>query len=148
MDFSLLEPIQHFYFPPWNKTPPYSVKISELLKEEAALAYITSLKSFKKNDILIYSDASVFPKETTSVGIGLIVFKYNTTNKSFGKTYRESTNIGLNQLVYNGELEGITKGIEYASLKVKPGRHFHIYSDNKAAIYKLQNLSDKPGQLY
>ena len=146
VDSSLLEPIKHFYFPPWNKTPPYSVKISELPKEEAALAHTSSLKSFGKNDVLIYSDASVFPKKTTSIRTSLIVLKYNTTNKSFGKTHQESTNIGPSQLVYNSELEGITKGIKYASSRAKLGQYFHIYSNNKTVIYKLQDPSDKPDQ--
>ena len=97
---------------------------------------------------MIYLNILVFLKETISARISLIVLKYNTINKSFGKTHQESTNIGPSQLVYNGELKGITKGMEYTSSKAKPGQHFHIYSDNKAAIYRLQNPSDKPGQSY
>ena len=38
-DLSSLEPIQHFYFPPWGKTTPYTTTICPLPKDEAALAY-------------------------------------------------------------------------------------------------------------
>jgi len=145
-DFSLLEPLRHFYFPPWNKTPPFTVNISELPKEEAALAHASSLKSLGKDDVLIYSDALVLPEETTGVGIGLVVLEYNTTSKSFEKTHQQSANIGPSQLVYNGELKGVTRAMEHTSLQAKPGRYFHIYSDNKAGIFRLQTPSDKPDQ--
>ena len=57
VDYSTLEPIQHFKFAPWNRVTPYSVQISELPKEEAALVYNSTLPS-GIDDYLIYTDAS------------------------------------------------------------------------------------------
>jgi len=48
--------------------------------------------------------------------------------------------------VYNGELDGITSAIEYASNIASPGDYFDIYSDNQASIYRLSKTSDNPGQ--
>lgn len=56
------------------------------------------------------------------------------------------TNIGPNQLVYEGELEGATSAAEYASKIAKRGLHFHIYSDNQAGLWRLSTPSDNPGQ--
>ena len=42
------------------------------------------------------------------------------------------TNLGTEQLVYNGELEGVTKAIEYASEIARPGQLIQVYSDNQA----------------
>jgi ribonuclease HI len=56
------------------------------------------------------------------------------------------TNLGNSQLVYNGELEGTTQAIEYASRAAKPGQSYHIYSDNQAGLYRLKAPSDNPGQ--
>ncbi|RAL60377.1 hypothetical protein DID88_000153 [Monilinia fructigena] len=57
-------------------------------------------------------------------------------------------NIGPNQLVYNGELCGVTKAIEYASSIACSGQKFKIYSDNQAGLYRLKTPSDHPGQAY
>ena len=48
--------------------------------------------------------------------------------------------------MYNGELDGITSAIEYASNIASPGDYFDIYSDNQAGIYRLSKTSDNPGQ--
>jgi len=55
-------------------------------------------------------------------------------------------NIGDQELVYNGELQGITTAIEYASQIAKPGLQFHIYSDNQAGLWRLKTPSDNAGQ--
>jgi len=34
-----LEPLRHFRFPPWNKVTPYTIDISPLPKDEAALVH-------------------------------------------------------------------------------------------------------------
>ncbi|RAL60832.1 hypothetical protein DID88_010157 [Monilinia fructigena] len=61
---------------------------------------------------------------------------------------QERSNIGPNQLVYNGELCGVTKAIEYASSIACSGQKFKIYSDNQAGLYRLKTPSDHPGQAY
>ena len=55
-------------------------------------------------------------------------------------------NVGPQELVYNGELQGVTTAIEYASKIAKPGLHFHIYSDNQAGLWRLKTPSDNAGQ--
>ena len=55
-------------------------------------------------------------------------------------------NIGKNQLVYNGELEGIVLAMEKARTIATPGQPIRIFADNQAAIYRLQTPSDRPGQ--
>ena len=56
------------------------------------------------------------------------------------------SNIGLGQLVYNGELEGATLAIKYANSIATRGQDFQIYSDNQAGLYRLKTPSDNPGQ--
>ena len=78
VDYSTLEPIQHFKFAPWNRVTPYLVQISELLKEEAALVYNSTLPS-GIDDYLIYTDASsVLGPQSTRIRIGLVVLNYST----------------------------------------------------------------------
>lgn len=55
-------------------------------------------------------------------------------------------NIGPGNLVYNGELEGVTLAVEYAARIAKPGLNFHIYADNQACLWRLKTPSDNPGQ--
>ncbi|EDN97573.1 hypothetical protein SS1G_12425 [Sclerotinia sclerotiorum 1980 UF-70] len=61
-------------------------------------------------------------------------------------SHQETINIGVNQLVYNGELLGVTKAIEYANSIAQPGNKFKIYSDNQAGLFRLKTPSDLPGQ--
>ncbi|KAF7574516.1 Dimer-Tnp-hAT domain containing protein [Pyrenophora tritici-repentis] len=68
---------------------------------------------------------------------------YNSTQQEI---YSETVNIGQYQLVYNGELEGITRAFEYAAKNATTDQEFEVYADNQAAIYRLKNLSDNPGQ--
>ena len=60
--------------------------------------------------------------------------------------YQKSANIGSSQLVYNGELEGITLAAEYASKIARPNQEIAIYADNQAALLRLKTPSDRPGQ--
>ena len=83
-------------------------------------------------------------KELRGIGVGLAAFKHRTGIPQ--KVYQSMTNLGDTQLVYNGELEGATLAIEYASQVAQPGQHFHIYSDNQAGLYRLKTPSDYPGQ--
>ena len=72
-----LESLQHLNFPPWNKDTPYSIDISPLPKDEAALVYNTNLY-LGTNKFTIYTDASSIPGEDSKgVGVGLVVLNYN-----------------------------------------------------------------------
>ena len=133
VDVDSLEPIEHFKYPPWDRTTPYSVSISQLSKDNATLEHILSLQQLGANDVTIYTDASSMSDEKSiGVGVGLVVFKHRTSRPRI--VYRCMSNLGKTQLVYNGELEGATQAIEYASLVAQPGQHFHIYSDNQAGL--------------
>ncbi|EDN96572.1 hypothetical protein SS1G_01498 [Sclerotinia sclerotiorum 1980 UF-70] len=135
-----LEGIHHFYFPPWKKEVPYKVNISKLGKEEAAMIHNLAFKYRCKNTITIYTDASS-TLEGIGIGIGIAVILPN------GRiSHQETINIGVNQLVYNGELLGVTKAIEYANSIAQPGNKFKIYSDNQAGLFRLKTPSDLPGQ--
>jgi hypothetical protein len=54
-----LEPLRHFRFPPWNKVTPYTIDISPLPKDEAALVMI-----FFRRDVL--SSRDILPDEKFS----------------------------------------------------------------------------------
>ena len=83
-------------------------------------------------------------EKSIGVGVGLVGFKHRASTPRI--VYRSMSNLGNTELVYNGELEGATQAIEYASLVAQPGQHFHIYSDNQAGLYRLKTPSDRPGQ--
>jgi ribonuclease HI len=78
------------------------------------------------------------------VGVGLVVLNYNLGIPQV--VYQNTINLGDSQLVYNGELEGTTQAVEYASRMAKPGQTYYIYSDNQAGLYRLKTPSDNPGQ--
>jgi ribonuclease HI len=140
-DSADLEPLQHFKYPPWNRTMPYTVDISPLSKDEAAQAHNSNLY-LRRDDFIIYIDASFIPEESsTGVGVGLVVLDHSQEI-----VYQETLNLGDSQLVYNGELEGTTRAVEFASRAAKPGQTYYIYSDNQAGLYRLKTLSDNPGQ--
>ena len=143
-DLEDLEPLQHFKFPPWNKATPYAVNISPLPKEQAAQTHYSNLHR-GANKFSIDTDASSMPGEDSSgVGVGLVVLNYDKGAPRV--VHKSMTNLGDSQLVYNGELEGTTRAIEYASQAAKPGQAYHIYSDNQAGLYRLKTPSDNPGQ--
>ena len=73
------------------------------------------------------------PGDTTGIGVGLVVQSFK--NNVLQTTTKNTDNIGKEQLVYNGELKGVTQAIELASLIAKPGQTYDIYSDNQAGIY-------------
>ncbi|EDN93481.1 hypothetical protein SS1G_09348 [Sclerotinia sclerotiorum 1980 UF-70] len=135
-----LEGIHHFYFPPWKKEVPYKVNISKLGKEEAAMIHNLAFKYRCKNIIIIYIDAlSIL--EGIGVGVGIVIILPN------GRiSYQEIINIGVNQFVYNSELLGVTKAIEYANSITQRGNKFKIYSDNQAGLFRLKTPFDLPGQ--
>ena len=59
--------------------------------------------------------------------------------------YKEKTNIGSKQLVYNGELEAIVKASEVVKFIVKKDYTYKVYADNQASLYRLTNPLDQPG---
>ena len=48
--------------------------------------------------------------------------------------------------MYNGELEGITIGLEKAVELVDNYLDVKIYADNQAALLRLKTASNNPGQ--
>jgi ribonuclease HI len=140
VDLDSLEHIQHFKYPPWKRITPYSVTISSLPKDQAAIAHNNLGPG---EDIFsIYTDASAIAHESsTGIGVGFLVCR-NGTTQILDKMF----NIGPSQLVYNGELQGIIKAVEYASFMARKGQEFRIFSDNQAGLHRLNTPSDNPGQ--
>jgi ribonuclease HI len=120
------------------------VVISKSTKEDEAKAHNTFIESLPLTDTTtIYTDASSTEKGK-GIGVGVVVYDHSDWEKRI--TLRKSYNIGTSQLVYNGELEGVTQAIEYANSVAKEGESFIIYSDNQAGIWRLKTPSDNPGQ--
>ena len=138
-----IEPIRHYHFPPWRRGMPYKVEISQLSKEDEAIQHTTTFRSNPHNHVFIYTDASsTATKDSKGIGVGMTVLSPPSET-----IHHESlTNIGPNNLVYNGELEGATLAAEYAAKIAKPRLHFHVYSDNQAGLWRLKTPSDNPGQ--
>jgi ribonuclease HI len=145
VDTRRLEPIRHYYFAPWDRKTPYLVQISSLAKAEEAKAHNDSIRSLLGSKLVgIYTDAS-YTLEGSGVGVGLVAYDYSQERQG-QITTQKLRNLGEEQLVYNGELEGATQGIEYASRIAKPGWIYKVYSDNQAGLYRLKTPSDNPGQ--
>ena len=144
VNFSTLEPIQHFAYAPWERTTPYKVAISSLSKEEEAIAHKNSTSNLQLKTLIAYSDASQRTDSygyKTGIGVGIAFY-----NSSLQLLDQSTTNIGSHQIVYNGELEGVTRAIEIASQRAKPGETYKIYTDNQAGLHRLATVSDNPGQ--
>jgi hypothetical protein len=122
-----LENLQHYYFAPWNTSLPYTVTISQLPKEEEAIQHNIELAyDNSPTTTRLYSDASLIPSNPSSLGVGIGLVALNQSTRSY--IYRQ--NIGPEQLVYNGELLGVTLAIEYASSIAQPRHCYKVYSDN------------------
>jgi ribonuclease HI/endonuclease/exonuclease/phosphatase family metal-dependent hydrolase len=139
-----IEKISHFHFKPWNSGLPYTTHISKLSKEDATAEHIAR----RDNDVLqnktyIYTDASSM-EESTGIGVGLAVYEMRDFTPNL--IYTEKKNIGKEQLVYNGELEGIVRACEYAAEIAIPEQTFKICADNQASLHRLARPSDNPGQ--
>ena len=67
----------------------------------------------------------------TGIGVGLVAYDFSKEGREI---YQEQVNIGKGQIVYNGELEAITRGFEYAAAVAPEYKDIHIYADNQAAI--------------
>jgi hypothetical protein len=110
---------------------PYKITILKELKKETIILYNFYLKTLYNNSFIlsIYIDESQTKKEL-KVGLGLIVYSYETSYIPVIAKYRESQNIEASTIVYNRELEGITRAIKYTSNKVKRKKLFNIFIDN------------------
>src|SRR6201747_1321446 len=80
------------------------------------------------------------------IGLSFTVYKHNTSYIPVKPIYTEYWNMGDNSIVYNSELEAVTRALEHASDIAKEGVHFNIFSDNQAGILRLKTPLDKPGQ--
>ncbi|EMD97938.1 hypothetical protein COCHEDRAFT_1086846 [Bipolaris maydis C5] len=122
---------------PWSATTPYRINISKKSKESEAEHHKELLED--EHLLSIYSDASATSKgKGVEVGVALY--------KGASLIAQEKANIEYNQLVYNGELEGITLGLEKAVNLADDYLEVRIYTDNQAAILRLKTASNYPGQ--
>jgi ribonuclease HI len=94
--------------------------------------------------LAIYSDASAL-KDGTGIGVGLVAYDYAQDAQ---EVFTQILNIGENQIVYNGELEGLALAFEYAAKVATPLQEIRVHADNQAAIYRLHTPSDKPAQTW
>lgn len=123
---------------------PFKVIISSRSKEEEAKSHNNAIRLVgNTNTTLTYSDASS-SEEATGIGVGLVSYDYSQRQR---RTIDYTTrNLGKERIVYDGELEGATLGIEYAAKIAKRDWQYIIYSDNQAGLYRLRTPSDNPGQ--
>lgn len=84
-------------------------------------------------------------EDLVGIGVGVVVYEIGG-NQDPRVSLQQTSNLGDQQLVYNGELEGTTQAIEYLSEISKSGQIYTVYSDNQAALYRLRTPSDNPGQ--
>jgi hypothetical protein len=110
---------------------PYKITILKEPKKETTILYNFYLKTLYNNSFIlsIYIDGSQ-TKKGLKVGLGLIVYSHETSYIPVIAKYRESQNIEASTIIYNRELEDITRAIKYASSKVKRGELFNIFIDN------------------
>ena len=80
-------------------------------------------------------------ESSTGIGVGLVALDNRQE-----VVYQDIVNLGDSQLVYNRELEGTTRAVEFASRVAKLGQTYYIYSDNQAGLHRLKIPSDNPGQ--
>ena len=79
VDPDSLESIYHFKYPPWNRGTPYTVEISELPKDEAALVHNEQVRDDQDKLVTtVYTDASATP-DGTGIGVGLVVISQGRT---------------------------------------------------------------------
>jgi hypothetical protein len=97
---------------------PYKITILKELKKETTILYNFYLKTLYNNSsiLFIYIDRSQTKKEL-KVGLGLIVYSYKTSYIPVIAKYRKSQNIEASIIVYNRELEGITRAIKYTNTR-------------------------------
>ena len=137
IDKGSLEPIQYFYFAPWDKKTPYRVEINKSNKDQQALTYTRDLNIYSPiNTICIYIDtSSLFEKKSYRIGIGLITIDPSIQRYS----YKDKYNLRGQQIVYNRELDGEIRAIEYGPIENTRGIPDSFYPG-----YKGRNMPDTP----
>ena len=78
-------------------------------------------------------------------GLSFTIYKHNTPYILVEPSYTKYQNIEDNSIVYNSELETITKTLEYTSNIAKEKVYFNIFIDNQASILRLKTPLDKLG---
>ncbi|KAH7556198.1 hypothetical protein BM1_06724 [Bipolaris maydis] len=122
---------------PWSSTMPYKTNISKKSKEiEAKHQQGASRRRISPLDLL----RRLSYKGRQGIGVGV------ASTKELVLIAYEKVNIGYNQLVYNGELKGITLGLEKAFDLADDYLEVRVYADKQAAIFRLKTASDYPGQ--
>ena len=96
---------------------PYTVTLSQLSKDQEAKAH-TAYMSTRLGDsfLAIYSDAFLV-QGSSGIGVSLTALDYAQGAREVSQ---ETHNIGKGQIVYNEELEGITRAFEYAATVATP----------------------------
>jgi hypothetical protein len=110
---------------------PYKITILKKLKKKTTILYNFYLKTLYNNSFIlsIYINRSQTKKEL-KIGLGLIVYSYETSYILVITKYKESQNIRASTIIYNRKLEGIISTIKYASNIIKREKLFNIYIDN------------------
>ena len=92
--------------------------------------------------VRIYTNGLYILGLSKGIRVGLGAYKDNQDQPN----YIASANIGLNQIIYNRELKGVTLAIEYTNSIAKEGDSFKVYLDNQAGLLRLKAKLDNPGQ--
>ncbi|KHJ34205.1 hypothetical protein EV44_g0289 [Erysiphe necator] len=123
-DGSSLEQIKHYIFPPWCAELPFTVHRGKNPKEIVAAHHQEEFNNTNwETTTFIYTDAS-YMEDRKGVGVSVVA-----TDQKGTIMEKLAINTGDGNLVYNGELEGITQGIEYASVvmtRLKCNRHWRV----------------------
>ena len=77
----------------------------------------------------IYTDSSQTPKGL-GIGLGFAIFNNTDFYTPTIPTYSYKENIGSSTIVYNSELEAITKALEVLSSIVEKSIKYIVYLDN------------------
>ena len=136
-----LEKIKNFYFPPWSSDLPCAIEMLNIPKDIVTQSHDDQIKCTDwQTNTYIYTDASKM-EDSTGVGIGIVATNRNGRLENFG-----SYNIGITNLIFDGELEGIARGTEYASSKAVPGHKFVVFSDSKSALQRVIKIRENSNQ--
>lgn len=140
-DLENVEPIVNYGSPPWKGNLPYDIYIGRQPKGEEALIHLGKIReSLGSSTILYYTDASYYT-ESSRIGIAFKAF-----DQLSSETWMEYNNIGIKNLIFNGELEAITSALEHANRIDKLRNQITIYSNSQAVLLRLSSLKDKPGK--
>jgi hypothetical protein len=68
-------------------------------------------------------------EDSTRIGVELVAYRIGE-NQNSSILEQQTSNLGNEQLVYNGELEGTTLAIEYLSRIAERNKTYKVFSDN------------------